>query len=121
MNGSSFAVRVVLFLALCAIMSGCSTGSTRAIDSVVLVEAGRAAEVWSVYKMVTDKRRVEEELAERTRELSMKASRIHSGLAGGTGPSKLSTEGKRQLAQELAAEREEIMTELLDWLADGCP
>ncbi len=107
-NPASFAMLLVL-----ALLSGCGQGSTRAIDSVLLVEAGRAMEVWSVYQAVAEERSIAPELAESAGQLMARAKCIHVDLAD-TGPhAHLSTEGKRQLVAELAAEREQVMAELL--------
>lgn len=111
MSGSN-PVKFGLLLVL-ALLAGCAQNSTRAVDSILLVEAGRAMEVWSVYQAVAEERTVAPELAESAGQLMVRAKRIQVDLAD-TGPNaRLSTDGKLLGELTLAAEREQVMAELL--------
>lgn len=67
---------VAVFFGACA-----NSGSTRAIDSLLLVEVGRAEQGWDLYKRVAEHRRVETPLLERAGDLMFKAGQIHMDLA----------------------------------------
>jgi hypothetical protein len=98
------------------VVAGCSarSDSPRAIDSLVLVEAGRVRQTWDLYLRIAEQKGVDHTMAERMSHLFDKAGAIHMDLAVGYGTARLPATEKLRLVDELAAERRAINEALCD-------